>query len=60
MRMTEFETGLLLEIGCWVIMLRSSSRRKGGFHREVRGVVTGDEYRLRFVGFIGIVEIELG
>lgn len=60
MRITEFETGLLLEIGCCVIILRSSSSKNGGFHLDDRGVVTGVEYKLKFVGLIGIVDIELG
>lgn len=61
--MTEFDSGLLLDIGC-VIMLKSSSSKNGLFQRVrgvVRGVVTGVEYRLRFVGLMtpDIVEIEL-
>lgn len=62
-RITEFDSGLLFETGC-VIILKSSSSKYGAFQRErgvVRGVVTGDEYRLRFVGLImpDIVDIEL-
>lgn len=60
MSTTEFVSGLLLEIGCCVIMFKSSSNRNCGFQRDVRGVVTGVEYKLRFVGLIGIVDIELG
>lgn len=44
-RITEFDSGLLLDTG-WVIMLKSSSSKNGLFHRlrgVVRGVVTGVE-----------------
>lgn len=61
-RITEFASGLLLETGC-VIILKSSSNKNGGFHLDlgvVLGVVTGDEYKLKFVGLItpDIVEID--
>lgn len=47
-----------------MIILKSSSIKNGAFHRArgvVRGVVTGDEYKLKFVGLItpDIVDIEL-
>lgn len=62
--MTEFDSGLLLDTGC-VIILKSSSSINGLFHRVrgvVLGVVTGVENRLRLVGLItpDIVDIELG
>jgi hypothetical protein len=46
-------------------MLKSSSSKNGLFHRVlgvVRGVVTGVEYKLKFVGLItpDIVDIEDG
>lgn len=44
-KITEFDSGLLLDTGC-VIMLKSSSIRNGLLHRlrgVVRGVVTGVE-----------------
>lgn len=58
------ESGLLLDTGC-VIILKSSSSKNGLFHRVlgvVRGVVTGDEYKLKFVGLMtpDIVEIDDG
>lgn len=62
-RITELTSGLLLDC---VIMLKSSSSKNGLFQRArgvVLGVVTGVEYRLKFVGLItppDIVEIELG
>ena len=61
--MTEFPSALLFDTGCGVI-LKSSSNKNGGFQRErgvVRDVVTGDEYKLKFVGLItpDIVDIEL-
>jgi len=58
------ESGLLFDTGC-VIILKSSSSKNGLFHRVlgvVRGVVTGDEYKLKFVGLMtpDIVEIDDG
>lgn len=58
------ESGLLLDTGC-VIILKSSSSKNGLFHRVlgvVLGVVTGVEYRLKFVGLMtpDIVEIDDG
>lgn len=63
-KITEFASGVLFDTG-WVIILKSSSNKNGAFHRcgrgVVRGVVTGDEYKLKLVGLItpDIVDIEL-
>lgn len=62
-RITELASGLLFDTGCEIILLKSSSSINGGFHLDlgvVRDVVTGVEYKLKFVGLMtpDMVELE--
>lgn len=62
-RITELVSGLLFDTGCVIMLLKSSSSINGGFHLDrgvVRDVLTGDEYKLKFVGLMtpDMVELE--